>query len=303
MTKKGHRALRVLIALVVLLVGALITLLVGDSNTPIGLFSNSLGLALLVTGCVSVFHELVLPAPETADLRAGFDQLSGLLEKPGIRIIDSERRENERYHRWLLESEPQAIFFAGHSVLHRVQLDFSRLGFVSAGEALKRKISEGSKIRILFLDPTWELLPEIARWEGQNPVDLMTDLATTLGISRKLSEILQHADLPGSVEIRTCRELAQYAFHYVVCKPKESVEMLLGFYFAGHVGCKSPLFTAENREVHELFEVHFTTVFDRSKRLLSYSRETSYFDHAYYRECQAALAEHIGDSEVQKRCP
>lgn len=79
--------------------------------------------------------------------------------------------------------------------------------------------------------------------------------------------------------------------------------MLLGFYFAGHVGCKSPLFTAENKEVHELFEAHFTTVFDRSEKLVSYTRETLEFNHAYYRTCQAVLAEHIGNSEVQKRCP
>lgn len=193
MTRKGHRALRVLIAIVVLLIGALITLLVGDSETPIEIFSSSLGLALLVTGCVSAFHELVLPTPEAADLKARFDQLSGLLSKPGIRIIDSERRENERYHRWLLESEPQAIFFAGHSVLHRIQLDFSRLGFVSAEEALKRKISEGSKIRIVLLDPTWDLLPKIARWEGQKPKDLMTDLATSLGISSRLKVLVSLA--------------------------------------------------------------------------------------------------------------
>ena len=47
-----------------------------------------------------------------------------------------------------------------------MQADFTSLGLLSVDEALRQKVSEGSKVRILFLDPFWDFIDQIARDEG-----------------------------------------------------------------------------------------------------------------------------------------
>lgn len=296
--------IKALVAAVMLVVGALAAVVFEGVSTPLGILARSMGLSFVVAGAVSLFHEVfILRIPET-EIQEGFDRILELLAKPGIRMITSQRQGYSGYYQWILEKEPQELFFAGHSVLHRVQADFTDRRLIPVEQALKQQLLGSSRIRILFLDPTWDFIDNIANAEKQPPSTLRRHLAITLGICQKLWKSIEHERLIGEIEIRVCSELVQYAFHHVICREKGESEMLVGFYFAGRLGTKSPLFLIENEQIQEFFATHFKVVFDGAKTLLICSRDgTKEFDYVYYRDCQNSLAQYLGSEMVAELCP
>ena len=286
-----------------------------------------MGLAFIVTGAVSVFQECVLhplqresieqtlteheakSEQRLTKLRDGFQNqltsMTDLLRGAGIRMLCPQRQGFSGFHTWLLEQAPQEIFFAGHSVLHRVQIDFRSRQFAPVEKALLRKLKENSRIRIMFLDPTWDYLDKLARAESEAPEGLRTNLAVTLAICQRLWQAIQNLELPGSIEIRTCSEFEQYAFHHIICAQRAEDQMLMGFYFAQSEGMKTPLFVVDNERIREEFRSHFNIVFGKGQQLMHYSQQgtTKGFNHAYYEACQKSLAEHLGHerlTEIQK---
>lgn len=299
MTDRGSRTIRVLFAIVLFWAGVTLSLLAAGASGTIGIFAQSLGLGLIVTGCLSVFAELVTSPSVTDELRRQIDRLTGVLAKPGLRIVATKRRGEPRYYKWVLENEVQEAFFAGHSILHRVDEDFLDRDLGPVRDALRKKISEGSKIRILFVDPTWNFLDNVARAGGQEPGILKRDLARTLEICKQLWVTLRDERSHGRLEIRACRSMVQYAFHHVVCASRRTDEMLIGFYFADRPGTETPLFETDDEEVRKSFIVHFSTVFDDARSLLSYSAGSLEFDHEYFRECIDAIARDLGEKAVE----
>lgn len=314
MNDKARAIMRVLAGVVMGLLGITLALITNDVTGPVGILGQSLGLSLIVTGSVTIFQEAVLNPLRRDEFseqinrisyqtKENFETVFSLMRRPGIYMISPERRGSMRYYKWLLERSPQKIFFAGHSVLHRIQSDFDKQGLVPVYEALRQKVAEGSKVQILFLDPTWDYLDKVARDEGQESTKLRTDLAESLGLCKKLWGHIETEKYAGEIEIRMCSALKQYAFHRVSCSEKSEDEVLVGFYFAGRLGMKSPLFAVEDEQIQEFFIEHFTNVFEKSEILLSYSREFRDFDHSYYRKCRDALAQHIEEKVLIELCP
>ncbi len=303
MIDKRSRIIRILFAVVMLLGGVTLSLLAAGTSGTILVFAKGLGLGLIVTGCLSIFQEVVTSPSVTDESRRAIDRLTRALAKPGIRIVSAKRRGEPRYYKWVLENEAQDAFFAGHSILHRVDEDFRSRGILPCEEALRQKISEGSKIRILFLDPTCKLLDDVANAGGQEPRLLRRHLVKTLEICKRLRAILGDKTYPGELEIRTCRAIVQYAFHHVTCKSRGTDEMLIGFYFVGMPGTETPVFETDNEEIRKCFSVHFRSLFDTSstsRRLLSYLGGCLEFDHEYFGQCVKAIAHELGDQAVER---
>lgn len=314
MNDKTRAIMRILSGLVMGLLGITLALITNGVAGAVGILGQSLGLSLIVTGSVTVFQESVL-APLRRDefseqinrisyqTKENFETVFSLMKRPGIYMISPERRGSMRYYKWLLERSPQKIFFAGHSVLHRIQADFDKQGLVPVYDALRQKVTEGSKIQILFLDPTWDYLDNVARDEGQESARLRTDLAESLGHCKKLWNHIETEKYAGEIEVRLCSALKQYAFHRVSCSDRNEDEVLVGFYFAGRLGMKSPLFAVEDEQIQEFFIEHFSNVFEKSRVLLSYSREFRDFDHTYYRKCRDSLALQLEEKILTELCP
>ena len=298
------RIFRIIYSLLVLFIGTTMALALNNSTSLIGILGQSVGLAFIVTGCISVFREGIIFPSESDETKKLYDDIKNKMEKgfgdicdrlsrQGIYLLSEKRYGHPRYHRWLLETKPQHIFFAGHSVLHRVQKDFEDRQLKSVEENIEQKLSEGSHIRILFLDPTWELLNDVAKGEGQAINDFRLDLKTTLGVCQKIWKRIEGKKLAGDIEIRTCRETVQYAYHYTFCPDRDEKEMLAGFYYAGRLGTLSPLLLVEGKDIQNFFEEHFKNVFDREEsiHLLTYLRrgEESNFNLPYYQRCIEAL--------------
>lgn len=310
MSDKLKAVVRVLCGALILFVGTTMAVTLNSRTDEIGILGRTLGLAFIVAGCVSVLREAVfLPLRSGQILRILREvRLLLLRRRECMTRLSGEREGHPHYHRWVLEKEPQELFFAGHSVLHQVKKDFDSRKFQSVDRVLKQKLSEGCKIRILFLDVTWELISAIAAGEGQEANNLRTDIATTLGMCKDIWRTIKDKRLAGDIEIRTCRELVQYAFNYSVCRRRKESEMLVGFYFAGILGKSSPLFLVEGEETEKCFQEHFDTIFrptrDGSKCVLAYSREgrNKEFNKDYYNRCREALSD-LGPDVVDKLCP
>lgn len=284
----------------ILFVGTTIALALNDTTGLIGTLGKSLGLAFVVTGCISVFREGVISRGEFEETKALFDEVKTLLKshfhevcegllKEKIYLLSEDKKGHPSFHKWLLQTKPQRIFFAGHSVLHSVQRDFIKMRFKSVEENIENKLLEGSEINIIFLDPTWGLLKDMAEGEGQSLKDFCLDIKKTLEICQDIWKRIEGKSLPGEINIYTCRETVQYAYHNVVCPDDNESEMLIGFYFAGILGTKSPLFRVEGDAIQQFFKRHFRTISREktTRRLLAYSHNGTEctFDLPYYEVC------------------
>lgn len=291
-------ALRVAFSLVMLLAGALTVSLTKDLR-GFWVLLQQIGLAFIVAGVVSLFNELVLERwrKKPVDTSA-----AGTMPRSGMTMISYPRQGFWRYHTWYLNTAPQELFFAGRSVLHRIQADFRTRVMPSVEDALLRKLREGSKIKILFCNPTWTLIPQLAEAEAQPERGLLSDLATSLGIVQKLWGKLQSETLPGELEIRLYEELTQYAYHWTQNLQTGEKEMLVGFYFARLLGCKSPLFEVNDESVQSEFQNHFGNVFAKAKKLLDYPRsgQGKEFDLQLFEAVTTHLAQKLGAAEVQR---
>jgi hypothetical protein len=298
---KRNRLLRIAFSSVMFLGGALIAVLTEGRAEQLSILAQKCGLAFIIVGIVSLFTEFVLEYLKPEPTHVTLDLLSRPRET-GMRMIYSPRKGFWRYHTWLLVNEPQDLFFAGRSVLHRVQEDFRirRLGPVE--DAFLRKLEEGSKIKILFCNPTWDLIPVLAAAEGQRDKALYADLATTLGIVWRLWKKLESQSLPGELDIRMYEEQVQYAYHRTKNLTTGDKEMLLGFYFVQKLGCRSPLFEVDNELIQAEFEDHFVSVFARAFRLFEYPAfgHGKQFDRELFARAKDHLVKQIGADDVVK---
>lgn len=230
--------------------------------------ASNVGLAIMIAGIASTFHEAVirrLEGDETAITVAGKVQES-LREAPlsasGIRLISPIRKGYAGYYQWAINSQTQDLFFAGRSVLHRIDADFrspSRsLG--TAEERLAKRLYEGCSVRILFLDPRTDLIERLASEEGQTSKQLLGDIATSLGICQRLHDEIQHRNLPHSatLSVNVFNEMPYFAYH------KVEEQVIVGFYFSSNVGHASAAFEVVDPQTKEFFGQHFNSIMVRS---------------------------------------
>lgn len=286
LTDKLKAVLRILAGIVMLLMGVIVSLIADGATGVLGVLGQSLGIALIITGAVSVFQESVLvPLKKTetqdrfdklsSETKEGFENILNVLGKDdtGLQILCNERAGFKGYHKWMLETKPQELFFAGRSVLHRIEKDFKERNFVSVSEAFIHKMKNGTTIRILFLNPNWELIDQIAVQEGRNSAkELYADLNISLRVVKSLWDTLQKQEEPltGSLEVRLFANISHYAYHCVKETSSNDLEMLVGFYFAERLGWQSALFEVKDPSTQSLFERHFAILFDSAEQLLVY---------------------------------
>jgi len=280
---------RIAISIILIVVGMLFVTLTDDVKEGKVIVLQKFGLALMVAGAVSILTDAFLESRRERD-RFPTDYI----EKTGIQILSLIRQGDDRYHSWVVVRNPQELFFAGRSVLHRIQLDFDDRRLPSVEEILIRKLSEGTRIRILFCNPLWDAIPSIATAEGQTSEKLYNDLQTSIEIVKKLHGKLKESSqkLSGEIDIRLYQEQFQYAYHRTLNLQTDEMKMYLGMYFAKRQGCRSPLFEVYDRSIQKEFEDHFHNVFERSDRFFFYPRSGvgMMFDERLYHKIQRQIS-------------
>ena len=257
------RILRLVFALSIIPFGAVLVLLVIPG--PVGQLISGLGLALIVSGVASAFREIAilrLESEETGESIAERVHKRLLAFPPGttgIRMVSRVRKGYDGYSVWAVKTGPQDLFFAGRSVLHRVDFDLKMHGFGAAEEVIARRLAEGASIRIMFVDPRLDLIERLAKEEGQTKKTMLSDIATTIGVCRRIYDLLRDSRFSPSAQlhIRVYDEVPYFAYH------KEDEKVLVGFYFTSALGMTG-VFEVMDDEIKKLFDEHFTAIYNRA---------------------------------------
>lgn len=309
MTKRDSvgkgRILRLTFSVLLLPTGAVLLLTAGEGRFET--LVSKLGLALIVAGVVSVFREtfiLRLETEETADdvaSRVHEKILQYLPRAAGIRMISEKRRGFDEYYTWATVTRPENLFFAGRSVLHRVDEDFQRQRNLGPAEhILARKIKEGSQIRVLFVDPRSDMIERLAREEGQTERAMLQDIARSIGICRRLYDLLSKSpvELVAGLWVRLYDAVPYFSYH------REDDKVIVGFYFTTSKGYESSAFEVTDAASRKLFEDHFLSIFDKADRhtLLEVGphRNIPQFNDTLYGDLHKHLAEKLGQDTLDK---
>ncbi len=251
-------------------------------------FVRDLGLLLAAVTAATIFHEKLLRDEmyssfhqelEEKFVQARLDIAKEVYrlfaERPprmtGLRKLTDYRRSFERYYDWVNQQSPQDLFFAGRSVLHRMDADIrartagaeAKKG-IAAADILLRRLREGSKIKILFLDPRTSISARLAEEEGQTPADMLGDIKTSLGICCTLGDLLSShsSEFPPGAElsIRVYDRIPYFAYH------KQDSEVIVGFYFDSFRGSTSAAYELIDDETKKVFEEHFIRIWGEAGR-------------------------------------
>lgn len=265
-----NQIIRIVFSVALALFGVVMTLIDAEGEKTKA-FLDNVGLALIVAGVFATFREGVL-ARFKADDSTDFSKLianevyNKLLETPldgtGIQLVAKTRKEYRGYCSWTIPGKSQELFFAGRSVLHRIDADFRSRKIGKAEQVIAKCLLEGSQVRIMFIDPRSDLVARLAKQEKRHPTELLSDIAYTVGVCERLHECLKSKTLPirAKLEIRVSNEIPYFAYH------KVDNRMIVGFYFSSTVrNDQSPAFEVVNEETKRYFEEHILSNFERAE--------------------------------------
>ncbi len=179
----------------------------------------------------------------------------------GLRLLGPVRRNLPRYYEWVNNRFPQDLFFAGRSVLHRIDADIkiNTANTESSAEAiLVRRLKEGCKIQILLLDPRIDIIERLAREEGQSPEEMLGDIETSVQICKRLSELLlankSTLQSQAQLTISLYNRVPYFAYH------RTDSQAIVGFYFMSNKGSASPAYELVDPQTKQTFSDHFVLV-------------------------------------------
>ena len=300
-----NRVLRLVFSMALIPTGAVFVLLA--SHDRLGTLISSLGLSLIVAGILNSFREVALLRLESEEAAAEIAKRvqDGMLQilpsaSQGIRLVSPVRRGYDGYYRWATTTEPRELFFAGRSVLHRIDADFRNRGMQSVEQVLHRKLQEGSTIRIMFLDPRSALLHRLAEEEGQTEHQMLSDIATSLGICNRLYQAAKGTSFqaPAQLSIRAYDAVPYFSYH------KDNEDVIVGFYFVTALGSQSAAFSVLDEETRSFFGGHFTSIFDHSSASaildVAPQRGRPTFNSALYDEMCIMLSGKLGPDECER---
>ena len=304
--KKG-KLIRFLFSFTMILAGLVMSL--WDIAGKTGEVLSNFGLAFVIAGVASMFHDLALMKLENEETSADIsDNLEKKLSsffasKSGIQLVTQYRRGWDGYYLWAIPTHKQNLFFLGRSVLHRINDDFNKRSLRPAAEVILRKLKEGSNFKILFLDPRTDILNRLIK-EEINP-SMLEDIATSLGICKSLFDLLdeelkrKNAINYGSLSIKVYDEVPYFAYHRV----DESV--YVGFYFAGNKGYNSGVYELVDNENKKIFENHFDGILGQPNsttilELNSYRADKLNFNIEQFEYLREFIAKKLGEPKTSE---
>jgi hypothetical protein len=265
MKMSTNETIRVLFSVCLIPLGAVMILL--HTESPAGTLLSHIGFAFIVAGVLSAFHEAVLRRFEQGEAASAVAEevhsrlRMGPLSATGIRLVSPIRKGYAGYYQWVMSTGQEDMFFAGRSVLHRIDADFRARGIGNAESILARRLADGAKIKILLVDPRSEIIPRLAKEEGQTPQKLLSDVAISLGVCVRLHELLKinksiRAD--ARLDIRVFDQIPYFAYHSV------GDQVILGFYFSSSLGYQSAAYEIVDSQTKEFFAEHFRSILSRA---------------------------------------
>lgn len=283
--------------------------LIDAEDTRTEAFLENVGLALIVAGVFATFKEGVLARFDADDSKDKAKSVADevhlrLQEKPldvqGIRLVAPTRKGYSGYYDWVMDDGSQKLFFAGRSVLHRIDADFRSRHVGTAEEMIARRLSEGADVRVMFVDPRSDLVPRLASEERQERTEMLADIAYTIGVCERLHQRLGATNLPSSanLDIRVFDEIPYFAYHCV------GERMIVGFYFSSSLGHASSAYAVVDTQTQRFFEGHFESIFLRAAKGavldVDAHRRRVRLGEALIRDLRTYLEQELGEEKARK---
>lgn len=304
-TMQKGKILRVTFSVTMILAGLVMSL--WDLTGKTGEVLSNFGLAFVIAGVASMFRDLALMKLENEETSADIsDNLEKKLSKffppkSGIQLVADVRRGWEGYYLWATTTRTQELFFAGRSVLHRINQDFKERSLPDAEDVIFRKLTEGCEIRILFLDPRTNIIGRLAKEEGQDLDKMLEDIATSLGICKRLYNLLSKNNVTARafLSIRVYDEVPYFAYH------KVDNTVNAGFYFSTTLGHQSSAYEIIDEKNKKLFSGHFTSIHDRAEKtyileLPIHHRTTPKFNYRLFQEIFESISGTLGEEKTRQ---
>lgn len=159
-------------------------------------------------------------------------------------------------------------------------------------EVIARRLGESANITILFLNPQSEVIDKLANEENRDPIELVSDLAKSIGICQRLGDRLSDTRFGPNAElhIRVYDEVPYFAYH------REDDTHIVGFYFAPTLGSFSPAFEIIDKCTQDFFDRHFATVYNKARILLELlpNENNIRFNDLVYNDLHEALVRRLG---------
>jgi hypothetical protein len=265
-------------------------------------FLRDVGLLLAAVTGATLLHEKMLRDDEK---QAFTDELNSILESrippqmSGLRLLREVRRYSAEYSSWIIERKPQSLFFAGRSVLHRIDSDVRSRGGDSAEQALLRRLLDGSKITILFLDPRVTILDRLANEAREPATHILANIRKSLEVCRRLALLLKDRTLPAeaSLTIRIYDRIPYLAYH------KQDDQVIIGFYFPSSEGCSTESYEVVDKGTEAAFAEYFRRIQDdqKSSLLIRFNGSRLYIEEALFEELNGFLDERLGPNPEPPR--
>ena len=304
-----RRLLRLALALALVPTGAVLVLLPGSDTSALSQLSRSLGISVIAAGVVAAFREVIMSRLEADEAASEIaqkirEQIITGSDASAFKLVSPVRRGYGRYYQWAVDTELREMFFAGRSVLHRIQADFKARSLGPVEDVLARKVQDGCVVRILFLDPRSELVSRLAREEGQTRAQMLGDLAASLGVCERTYRAVQRtagAHLHGQalLQVRVYDEVPYFSYH------SSGEEVIVGFYFTTILGSSSAAYVINDQETLSFFRQHFESVLGRSGEGIilevSGNRNVCDFNQRLYDELITYLKGELGQEAFERR--
>lgn len=305
---RRNKLIRLLFSVILVFAGAL-AIVVEAAGKTAALLTEA-GQALLVAGIFSIFMDNLIESDRREDRRSLCKEIALevhtlLSRKPvefaGLHCVAPVREAFEGYSTWAENHDTLEHFFAGRSVLHRIDADYQNKGLGSAEQVIATRLREGASFQILFLDVTAsDLIERLADEEGQRPEEMRADLAYSIGVVTRLQKLLVSEQLhpEANLAIRVSRENPWFAYHRV------DDEVVVGFYFAGPMGHRSAAYEAVDTITRELFNSHFAAAWLRAEEAtlldVNSHRHRIRMNIGLLEDLKSSLNEQLGEEEAAK---
>jgi len=289
-------------AIILFLVGIVLILYsMLNQNSPYAQLTEKIGLAFLIAGTVDIFRSMSQWKYEKREIKEVIDEsISNALScKPGLCIATPKRRGFKGYYTWAISRSRQDLFFAGRSVLHRIESDLIGRRLGECDELIFRKVREGSNVKILFLDPEFQLIKKLAEDEHQTEKQMIEDIAKSLGITLRIKDYIKNeqCNLLGSLQICIYSDIPYFAYH------REDDNVIVGFYFHTALGCDTSGFEINDSDTVAHFEEHFINIFSNATPLLTVSENKINFNQEKYLSCRSAISDKLDSAVIDQIMP
>ena len=244
----------------------------------------------------------------TSEISQKIDDLEKKIENlktqsSSLRLIRDRRSGFDEFFSWITSNDKRLnLFFAGRSVLHRIEDDLTDRNWKPIEDVIINKLKDGANITILFLDPRSDLIYRIEESQGEYVEQVLSDITRSIRICQRLYKRLRNEHSFGrtaNLDIRIYDQIPYFSYH------KDNKKVYLGFYLAAGLRNDSAVFKVKGEGTKKFFGDHIAQIFGKAEPLVQLSGNTRppVFNDRLLKNIYKKLSEVLGQDKAAELLP